>query len=171
MIATAVAHFAPLAVCYPEQGYEADAARRGIPDGVPARVHAVFAAGHRASPSLPDTWFFNYGSPNIATLLRLVRIIRMRPCPTPKLGDRFGVSRTHVRKLLVAAEQAGLVKLHARGGHRVEILPRLWSSYDRGLATGMYVHDMTYVVTMKHWVPARTVRQRRAGAKNGAHRA
>jgi hypothetical protein len=73
--------------------------------------------------------------------------------PYAEVGDQFGVSRTHVRKLLVAAEEAGLVKLHARGGHRVEILPRLWSSYDRGLATGMYVHDMTYMAAMKHWAP------------------
>jgi len=39
-------------------------------------------------------------------------------------GPVSGVSRTHVRQLLVAAEEAGLVKLHARGGRRVELLPR-----------------------------------------------
>lgn len=55
-------------------------------------------------------------------------------------GERFGVSRTHVRQLLVAAEQAGLVKLHARGGRRVEILPRLWlwATHDRGMSAGMF---------------------------------
>src|SRR5262249_21247188 len=51
-----------------------------------------------------------------------------------ELGDRFGVSRTHVRQLLMAAERQGLVKLHARGGHRVEIQPRLWPSCDRAVA-------------------------------------
>jgi hypothetical protein len=64
--------------------------------------------------------------------------------PYGDVGDRFGVSRTHVRRLLVAAEEAGLVKLHARGGHRVDILPRLWSSHDRGIAGGMYLGDIIY---------------------------
>ncbi len=57
--------------------------------------------------------------------------------------------RTLVRQLLVAAEAAGLVKLHARGGRRVEILPRLWSSHDRGMSAGMYGHDMIYLATQR----------------------
>ena len=65
------------------------------------------------------------------------------------VGERFGVSRTHVRKLLVAAEGAGLVKPHARRGHRVEILPRLCSSHDRGIAGGMYLHDILYMPATK----------------------
>ena len=64
--------------------------------------------------------------------------------PYAEIGDRFGVSRTHVRQLLMAAERAGLVKLQARGGHRVEILPRLWASYDRGIAGRMFFHDLVY---------------------------
>jgi len=42
--------------------------------------------------------------------------------PYADVGDRFGVSRTHVRQLLTAAE-CWLVKLHARGGRRVENPP------------------------------------------------
>jgi hypothetical protein len=64
--------------------------------------------------------------------------------PYADVGDRFGVSRTHVRELLAAAEEIGLVKLQARGGHRVEILPRLWASYNRGIAGGMFLHDLIY---------------------------
>ena len=66
------------------------------------------------------------------------------PRPYADIGDRFGVSRTHVRELLVAAQDVGLVKLQARGGHRVEILPGLWASYDRGIAGGMFLHDLVY---------------------------
>ena len=61
--------------------------------------------------------------------------------PYGDVGDRFGVSRTHVRTLLAAAEQAGLVKLHALGGRRVEILARLWSTHGRGIAGGARVDD------------------------------
>jgi hypothetical protein len=46
----------------------------------------------------------------------------------------------------VAAQDAGLVNLKARGGHRVEILPRLWESYDRSIAGGMFAHDWVYGV-------------------------
>jgi hypothetical protein len=64
--------------------------------------------------------------------------------PYADVGDRFGVSRTHVRELLATAEQIGLVRLQGRGGHRVEILPRLWASYNRGIAGGMFLHDLIY---------------------------
>jgi len=155
-----VAHFAPLAVCYPEQGYEPVMRRDAEFQTVYRRVCTPFVPlGIKLLLSLPDTMlFFSHaaGSPIIATLLQAAMTSPDYPHAAvsyAEVGDRFGVSRTHVRKLLVAAEHAGLVKLHARGGHRVEILQRLWSSYDRGLATGMYVHDMTYMATIKHWVP------------------
>ncbi len=68
--------------------------------------------------------------------------------PYADVGERFGVSRTHVRKIVVEAEEAGLVRLHGLGGHRVEILPRFWASYDRGLAIGMFIHDIVHAVTV-----------------------
>ncbi|HVZ51431.1 MAG TPA: hypothetical protein VG986_05665 [Pseudolabrys sp.] len=66
--------------------------------------------------------------------------------PYGDIGERFGVSRTHVRAILNEAQDAGLVRLHSRGGHRVEILDRLWTSYDRGLAAGMFSHDMVHAL-------------------------
>ena len=155
-----VAHFAPLAVCYPGHGYEPVMQRDAEFQAVYRRTCSPFLPlGIKLLLSLPDTMlFFSHaaGSPIIATLIQAAMANPDYPhaaVPYAEVGDRFGVSRTHVRKLLVAAEQAGLVKLHARGGHRVEILPRLWSSHDHGMATGMYVHDMTYLATMKCWVP------------------
>jgi hypothetical protein len=65
--------------------------------------------------------------------------------PYADVGERFGISRTHVRRLLTDAETAGLVKLHARGGRSVELLPRLWDCYDRSTAIGMWLHDMAYL--------------------------
>ena len=68
------------------------------------------------------------------------------------IGDRFGVSRTHVRKLLSAARTNGLVQLHivdgnaVVGGNAVEILPRLWASYDRSIAIGMHLHNEAYAI-------------------------
>lgn len=45
--------------------------------------------------------------------------------PFDSVGELFGVSRTHVRRLFKKAEEAGLVLLHENGGRRIEILPAL----------------------------------------------
>jgi hypothetical protein len=66
--------------------------------------------------------------------------------PYADVGARFGLSRTHVRSILLEAQDAGLVRIDGRGGRRVEILPRLWESYDRGLAAGMFSHDMVHAL-------------------------
>jgi hypothetical protein len=89
------------------------------------------AAGHMVLAALLHAALSDPGTPHPAV-------------PYADVGDRFGVSRTHVRELLAAAEATGLVKLQARGGHRVEILPRLWTSYDRAIAGGMFLHDLIY---------------------------
>lgn len=65
------------------------------------------------------------------------------------IAERFGISRTHVRGILVEAQDAGLVRLGGRGGNRVEVLPHLLQSYDRGLAAGMLSHDMVHALTTK----------------------
>jgi hypothetical protein len=106
--------------------------------------------------SLPEVMlFFNRpaGSMVMNALLQAAMTESNDPhatVPYADVGDRFGVSRTHVRSLLVAAQDAGLVKLHARGGHRVEILPRMWSCTDHGMAIGMYLNDACYLVAMKN---------------------
>ena len=71
--------------------------------------------------------------------------------PYIEVADRFGVSRTHVRNLMNTAQSAGLVKIVGRGGRSIEILPRHWRSYDRGLAVGMYLHDAANLVAMRQW--------------------
>lgn len=90
--------------------------------------------------------------------------------PYGDVGDRFGVSRTQVRKLLRDLEDAGLVRLHARGGRRVEILPRLWSYYDRWLAGGMYGGDLVYLAALRAMeVPADVpLLQQHVGTHSGA---
>ena len=50
-----------------------------------------------------------------------------------------------------SAQSAGLVNIVGRGGRSIEILPRHWASYDRGLAVGMYLHDVVNLVTMREW--------------------
>jgi hypothetical protein len=56
--------------------------------------------------------------------------------PYADVGDRFGVSRTRVRQLLTAAENAGWSSFTHAAAAGSRILPRLWSSYNRGIADG-----------------------------------
>jgi hypothetical protein len=155
------AHYAPLTLLYPQHDY-----------GLVMRRDPEFQARHRRTCvpffplgakvllSVPDMMLF-FDRPGGHMVLAVLQQAAMAASHDPHaalpyadIGDRCGVSRTHVRRLLAAAADAGLVKLHARGGHRVEILPRLWSSYDRGIAGGMYINDMIYVAASAQRQPA-----------------
>ncbi|HEX3505465.1 MAG TPA: hypothetical protein VHU22_18935 [Xanthobacteraceae bacterium] len=57
---------------------------------------------------------------------------------------RFGVSRTHVRKLLEAAEGLDLVRLTKAGGQFVELLPPVLQAFDRLVADAMSGFDLCY---------------------------
>jgi hypothetical protein len=108
----------------------------------------------RLMATIPDVMlFFNHaGGSMVMTALLQAAMEADDPHATlayTEVGDRFGISRTHVRRLLMEAQGAGLVKLHGRGGRRVEILPRFWNSHDRGLAIGMYLNDASYLAAMK----------------------
>ncbi|MDR3373178.1 MAG: hypothetical protein P4L98_05550 [Ancalomicrobiaceae bacterium] len=148
------AHIAPLALLYPGHDYGSVMQQDQPFHSLYRRVSVAFLPlGASLLLSLPDTMlFFNHAAGAVvhAALLRTAMRTPGYPdaaVPYADIGERFGVSRTHVRQLLVAAEAAGLVKLHARGGRTVQILPRQWASYDRGMAAGMYLHDLIYVAT------------------------
>ena len=72
--------------------------------------------------------------------------------PYADVGDRFGVSRTHVRQSPIVAQEAGLVRLTARGGRRVEIL----SGFGRVMivACGRHVYPR-YGLCGGHWTAGR----------------
>jgi len=154
-----VTHYAPLTVLYPELDYGLIMRRDPDFQLTQRRVAQTFSnVGMKIMMSVPETMlFFNRVGGH------MVRSVLLRKAmddpdtmhvavPYAEIGDRFGVSRTHVRQLLVAAEEAGLVKLHARGGHLVELLPRLWTTYDLGIAGGMFLHDMIYQAATRQFV-------------------
>jgi hypothetical protein len=148
------AHYAPLTVLYPEHDYRPVLEPSADFQVLHRRTAFTFAhLGMRLLLTQPDMLlFFNHaaGYPILAALLQAA----MRADDThaavryADVGDRFGVSGAQVRKLLTAAEDNGLVKLHARGGRKVEILPGLWASHDRGIAGGMYFHDVVFMAAL-----------------------
>jgi hypothetical protein len=151
------AHFAPLALLYPQYDYGLALPPTREFQAIQKRFAVdLLPTGFKLYLSEPDMLLFldrAAGYPVLAALLAAAMDSEDYPraaVPFAEVGERFGVSRTHVRKLLVAAEESGLVKLHAGGGPRVEILPRLWASHDRGIAGGMFLHDVSYVAACRH---------------------
>lgn len=57
--------------------------------------------------------------------------------PFETLSSHTGVSRTHARLLMELAEASGLIKLHARGGRDIEVLPALHQAADAWFADHM----------------------------------
>jgi hypothetical protein len=65
------------------------------------------------------------------------------------LGGRFGVSRTHVRKLLEDAEELDLVRLTQGGGQFVELLPPVLQAFDRLVAEAISGLDLCYQLALR----------------------
>ncbi len=150
------AHYAPLAYLYPHHDYspimrldrdfQVEHRRAGID---------FWPLGMKILLSSPEIMlFFNHagGVMVLASLLRAAMNMQgdnSLPVSYREIGDPFGISRTHVRQLIQAAQAAGMMKLSGRGESRVEIMPRLWSGYDRSLAGGMYLHDVVYLAALR----------------------
>ncbi|MBS0518219.1 MAG: hypothetical protein JSR90_05975 [Proteobacteria bacterium] len=145
------AHYAPLTVLCPHNDYGPIMRGDARMQVLHRRVSLEFAPiGHKLLTEAPDMMLFfdrAAGHMILAALLHAALEQADDPhvaIPYADVGDRFGVSRTHVRRLLMSAQEMGLVQLKTRGGHCVEILPRLWASYDRAIAGGMFLHDLIY---------------------------
>jgi hypothetical protein len=146
------AHYTPLALLYPEHDYGPVLQRDPAFQITHRRASIPFMGlGAALMAEIPDMMMFFDHAAGPIVVSALLQAAMMQGEETSAIisysdiGDRFGVSRTHVRQLLGAAEERGLVKLHARGGRQVEILPRMWNSHDAGMARGMYFHDILYL--------------------------
>ncbi len=151
------AHYVPLARLYPDHDYGPVLARNRTFHVLHCRACLPFTpVGARLMMTLPDTLLFfgHAAGPLIQNALLKAALDAgdlAAEVPYIEVADRFGVSRTHVRNLMSTAQSAGLVKIVGRGGRSIEILPRHWRSYDRGLAVGMYLHDVANLVAMHEW--------------------
>jgi hypothetical protein len=159
------AHFAPLAVCYPEHDYAAvlrhdpQFHRRFRRAGAP-----LMGLGRKLMHAAPDMHLFFAHAGGYMVLAALLQAALAAgdgmhaALSYGPVGERFGLSRTHVRRLLENAQAAGLVRLHERGGRRVEILPCLWASHDRALACRLYLYDLVHVAASQDKVAAAPAR-------------
>lgn len=154
-------HFVPLAELYPDHDYSPVLSRNQAFNVAHCRAGLpFFPVSVRLMMTLSDTMlFFSHAAgPLIQNAVLKAAMDAGDPTaaiPYMDVADRFGVSRTHIRNLMNAAQAAGLVRIIGRGGRSIEIMPRHWASYDRGLAVGMYLHDAVNLVAMRDWTEAR----------------
>lgn len=152
------AHYAPLVSLYPERDYSLIMSRNAAFQVRQRRRSMEFVPIVASLMAMPAEVMVFFNRPGgYMFLAALLEAGMASPDGThaavsyADVGERFGYSRTHVRQVLTDAETAGLVRLHRRGGHNVEILPALWEGHDRGIAIGMCLHDMVYARTAADW--------------------
>lgn len=151
------AHYAPLASLFPERDYSLIMSRNAAFQVRQRRRSMEFVPIVASLMPMPPEVMVFFNRPGgymfLAALLEagMASPDAAAAISYAHVGERFGYSRTHVRQVLTDAEAAGLVRVHSRGGHNVEILPALWAGHDRGLAIGMRLHDMVYARTAWDW--------------------
>jgi hypothetical protein len=59
-----------------------------------------------------------------------------------RIATQTGVSRTHVRRIVEAARDAGLLTTTARGGHDIRLTPTMWHAADRWFADKLALTDL-----------------------------
>lgn len=59
-----------------------------------------------------------------------------------RLATKTGVSRTHVRRIVEAARDIGLLTTTARGGHDIRLTPMMWHAADRWFADQFALTDL-----------------------------
>ena len=151
-----VSHYLPLQVLFPDPGY----ARIMQRDPAFQLVHRLitssfFALGGQIMAAHPIVMQFMSREAGVMILIKLMQLAGVKGEATKKeisysdIGDRFGTSRTFVRKLLQEAEGQGLLSLTKHNGQFVEVMPELVQAFDRFVAASMSGHDLIYNLALQ----------------------
>lgn len=148
------AHYAPLACLFGEADYRLPLARnrqfqqvqRGIATG-------IFMESAMVLLQNPGIMLFLGRDSGILVLLEMVKASidegsATIPLSLSSLGARFAVSRTHVRQLLLDAQEQGFVDID-RSHRRITLQPALFECLDRFIAEGMSNHDRTGAAALR----------------------
>jgi DNA-binding MarR family transcriptional regulator len=151
-----VSHHTPLQILFPQPGY-ARIMTRDPAFQLKQRLVSrdLFALGAKILASNPIMMLFQGRDAGVMILIKMIQLAGRPGGDKPlkvsyaDLGDRFGVSRTHVRKLLVAAEELDLVRLTRTSGQFVELKPPLLQAFDRLVADAMSGFDLCYQLALR----------------------
>jgi DNA-binding MarR family transcriptional regulator len=147
------AHYAPLDVLFPRPGYEQPLRR----DPAYRKAHRIIgsqmaAHGAKIMDMSPAVMLFMNRDAGIMILFKLMeRALEETGAGASHLtlvdiGDRFGVTRTHVRKVLRDAEAAGLVEAR---GRQFSPTQSLRAGFDRFFAETASGHDLMHRLALR----------------------
>jgi DNA-binding MarR family transcriptional regulator len=151
-----VSHHVPLQVMFPDPGYGLIMTRDSAFQLKQRQVSRdLFALGAHILASNPIMMLFQGRDAGVMIVIKMLEMAKARGSAAPlkisysDLGGRFGVSRTHVRNLLVAAQELDLVHLTEKRGHFVEMKPQLAAAFDRLVADAMSGFDLCYQLALR----------------------
>jgi hypothetical protein len=144
-----VSHYLPLQMLFPKPGYAPIMQRDRAFQITQRTVSAtLFAQAGALMARHPLIFHFMRREAGIMVLIKLIDLVgpgdTTREVSYSDIGTRFGVSRTHVRKLLQEAGKDGLVLMADGAGHSVRLTPELVQAFDFFIADGMAGHDLVY---------------------------
>jgi DNA-binding MarR family transcriptional regulator len=150
------AHYLPLQVLFPDPGY-LPMIRRDRSFQMTQRLVSMdfFGRGANILASNPGVMLFMTRDAGIMILIKLIQMTDAASegvhagLSYADIGARFGVSRTHVREVLLDAERAGYVSLSGRGGQLVQLTPAVMRVFDRFIADSLSGLDLMYQIALK----------------------
>ena len=151
-----MSHHLPLQIMFPDPGY-APIMTRDVAFQLKQRLVSrdLFALGAKILADNPIVMLFQGRDAGVMILIKMMAMGGEQRSAGPlkisysDLGDRFGVSRTHVRELLEEAEQMGLVRLIKGSGRFVELLPPVLVAFDRFVADAVSGLDLCYQLALR----------------------
>jgi hypothetical protein len=151
-----VSHYLPLGILYPDPGYALIMTRDPAFQIKQRQVSRdLFALGAKILHGNPIMMLFQGRDAGIMILIKMIERTKARggaellKISYSDLGDRFGVSRTHVRKLLEEAQELDLVRLTKEGGQFVELLPPVLQAFDRLVGEAISGLDLCYQLALR----------------------
>lgn len=150
------AHYLPLQILFPDPGYtpiiEGD---QSVQFAQRMVSMDFFGQGAHILSSNPGIMLFLGRDAGVMILIKLIQLAdvagrdAIEGVSYADIGERFGVSRTHVRDVLLDAERAGFVCLSGRGGHLVQLKPAVMQVFDRFMADSMSGNDLMYQLAVR----------------------
>ncbi|WP_246733248.1 hypothetical protein [Methylobacterium sp. BTF04] len=150
------AYHAPLDVLYPDPGYAGPRLRDEAFQAVQRRAAiAIFPISARILSKNPEMRFFLTMASGNDIMLALFGMgagqpdSRIRSSSFAVIGQRFGLSRSHVRNVVRAAEERGFAARTGPRGQYVQLTPKWRAAFDRFIAETLSSSDLTYRMALR----------------------
>jgi hypothetical protein len=143
-------HYRPLQVLFPEIGYRQPMQHDPIFQKNLRKISGKFAAyAAQLMASNPSVMFFMQRDAGAMILMKLISLANGEGearVSLTDLSDRFGISRTHVRKTILEAEKQALLQYSEP---TIVLAPSLIAAYDRFVADTMSGHDAMFRMAVR----------------------